>query len=713
MLHEWLLSMGHVPDDRLCTTLMRVCATHGQPLTALSLYDWMKSRPQEGGAGLVPTVFTYTAAMRAALTGNLLDRALSVWDDAMQSRCEPDCRMCTTLIEVCARKGDTQRALDMYDRMRNSRPDSKMAPSVHAYTAAMRAAAEGGLWQKALDIWNDMEKARCKPTGHAYAAAISACATGGDWRRAIKLFDDMVDLHIRPDVVSCTALITALGTDGQWEHAEKVVDWMLRADVKPNVRTYTALITALGTAKQWERAIELIQRMRSNALGGVEPNSYTYSALLKTMGEQGKWQMAEQVFAELEREQRQSLGMADSPLERQHGSSASLASLVSAATASSSPPYQHTPHEWGTTSDLFYGQDPWEANREQLLRSNEQSLAESALIQQLVGLSLGQPAGPAVHQAQAQDSAEAASSFSLFSHSPPQATPGTAPDQPQAASWTSSSEAMAGLHMLASSQAVQMAAQQQAALMSNVVPAHFGLDPRAADKAKYPKPGARARGPVNEVVCGAMMHAFERSGRWEEALRMLERARRMGIQPNTIMFNTAISALGKAGQWQLAEAVFRQIPHADAVSCETLIAAYGISGEADKAERMFHAMLERSFQPRDYSYCGLIAAHSMNGDWRAALRIRHRMRRAGLTPTIHVYNALIAACERVGQWDQAMELYREMKREGLEANVVTSSLLTSVGRKGVAAIEEQQAAAAALSAAVAAAGTIMMRSGIF
>lgn len=83
----------------------------------------------------------------------------------MQSRCDPDCRMCTTLIEVCARKGDTQRALDMYDRMRNSSPDSRMAPSVHAYTAAMRAAAEGGLWQKALDIWTDMEKARCKPTG--------------------------------------------------------------------------------------------------------------------------------------------------------------------------------------------------------------------------------------------------------------------------------------------------------------------------------------------------------------------------------------------------------------------------------------------------------------------------------------------------------------------------------------------------------------------
>lgn len=78
VLHEWLLSMGHTPDDRLCTTLIRVCSQHGQTMTALSLYDWMRSSQRTGGAGLVPTVYTYTAAMRAALTGNMIDRAVKV-----------------------------------------------------------------------------------------------------------------------------------------------------------------------------------------------------------------------------------------------------------------------------------------------------------------------------------------------------------------------------------------------------------------------------------------------------------------------------------------------------------------------------------------------------------------------------------------------------------------------------------------------------------
>jgi pentatricopeptide repeat protein len=73
--------------------------------------------------------------------------------------------MCTTLLEVCTRKGDTARALAIYNRMRDAPPGSRLAPSVHAFTSAMRAAADGGAWERALEIWNDMIAAGCQPTG--------------------------------------------------------------------------------------------------------------------------------------------------------------------------------------------------------------------------------------------------------------------------------------------------------------------------------------------------------------------------------------------------------------------------------------------------------------------------------------------------------------------------------------------------------------------
>ena len=90
---------------------------------------------------------------------------------------------------------------------------------------------------------------------------------------------------------------------------------------------------------------------------------------------------------------------------------------------------------------------------------------------------------------------------------------------------------------------------------------------------------------------------------------MLQRARNMGIEPNTIMYNTAISTLGKSGCWEAAEQLFGQIPSPDTVSHETMIAAYGLAGQSAKAEAFFTAMLEAGHMPRDYAFCGLIAAY--------------------------------------------------------------------------------------------------------
>ncbi len=44
----------------------------------------------------------------------------------------------------------------MYGTMRAAPAGSRMSPTVHAYTAAMRAATEGGRWFRALDIWADL-----------------------------------------------------------------------------------------------------------------------------------------------------------------------------------------------------------------------------------------------------------------------------------------------------------------------------------------------------------------------------------------------------------------------------------------------------------------------------------------------------------------------------------------------------------------------------
>jgi hypothetical protein len=60
--------------------LIRVCADHGDAVSALGVYEWMRAPSDAGGAGLQPTAYTYTATMRAALGVGMLDRAMQVSD---------------------------------------------------------------------------------------------------------------------------------------------------------------------------------------------------------------------------------------------------------------------------------------------------------------------------------------------------------------------------------------------------------------------------------------------------------------------------------------------------------------------------------------------------------------------------------------------------------------------------------------------------------
>lgn len=94
-----------------------------------------------------------------------------------------------------------------------------------------------------------------------------------------------------------------------------------------------------------------------------------------------------------------------------------------------------------------------------------------------------------------------------------------------------------------------------------------------------------------------------------QAVNVLDRARFLGIKPNTVMYNTALSALGKAGRVDAAVMLFRDIPQPDSISHETLVAAYGMAGCAAEAEVALAVMLSCGYVPRDFAYCALIQAY--------------------------------------------------------------------------------------------------------
>ena len=69
-------------------------------------------------------------------------------------------------------------------------------PNVHAYTSLISLCQRANQWQKAMQIFRRMEAADVKVDVVAYNSAIAACAKGGDWEQAWAVFSSK-RLHMR------------------------------------------------------------------------------------------------------------------------------------------------------------------------------------------------------------------------------------------------------------------------------------------------------------------------------------------------------------------------------------------------------------------------------------------------------------------------------------------------------------------------------------
>lgn len=63
-----------------------------------------------------------------------------------------------------------------------------IVPNVHAYTSLMSLCQKAGQWQRAMQIFRRMEAADVKVDVVAYNSAIAACAKGSDWEQAWAVF---------------------------------------------------------------------------------------------------------------------------------------------------------------------------------------------------------------------------------------------------------------------------------------------------------------------------------------------------------------------------------------------------------------------------------------------------------------------------------------------------------------------------------------------
>eukprot|EP00899_Mesostigma_viride_P012521 jgi/Mesvir1/2126/Mv16653-RA.1 len=208
----------------------------------------------------------------------------------------------TVSLSICGRHGQVDRARALFAATMESRTASPTGglPSPHAVTNMIKCLSDGGAWEEALQLLDELRAAGFEPNAHVLTAALGACTVGQQGGRARAMFHEIKSLHaartVRADVILCTACISAFARTGQWQDAEEVLAWMREQGLRPNAYTLSAYITCLGGAGQFARAQEAFHQIP------CQRNEYVYSALIKALGDSYQWKEAAQVFRSMERE---------------------------------------------------------------------------------------------------------------------------------------------------------------------------------------------------------------------------------------------------------------------------------------------------------------------------------------------------------------------------------------------------------------------------
>lgn len=134
---------------------------------------------------------------------------------------------------------------------------------------------------------------------------------------------------------------------------------------------------------------------------------------------------------------------------------------------------------------------------------------------------------------------------------------------------------------------------------------------------------------------------------------------RILLLKDSAIMNSIIIAYAKCGRLDLSKVVFDSNSKESLSSWNTMIASYGVHGNAEEVLRLFHEMQRHNIRPDAMTYTSVLSACSHSGlveeSWQVfkALNTDHNV-----SPSEEHYNCMVDLLGRAGQLDQAYNLVK-------------------------------------------------------
>eukprot|EP01018_Ginkgo_biloba_P023672 Gb_12359 [translate_table: standard] len=219
-----LIKQGHTPNLMTYGTFINALTKKGKLETALKLFQAMWNK------GCTPDVAICNNIIDSLCYKNRIPEALSIFAEMNEPGCLPDVVTYNSLIKHMCDTRRVDKAYEFLDEMEQK----GCVPNVRTYHYFLRVARKPEMTFK---IMQRMVETGCKPTNDTYNLVLRMLLGWNELDRAVALWDDMEKKGMGPDCRSYTVMIHGLYDKGKFIEAYKYFNKMNAKGLAPEART--------------------------------------------------------------------------------------------------------------------------------------------------------------------------------------------------------------------------------------------------------------------------------------------------------------------------------------------------------------------------------------------------------------------------------------------------------------------------------------------
>ncbi|CAM6011774.1 unnamed protein product [Sphagnum balticum] len=242
---------------------------HGQK--ALALFQQMQHE------GIEATPVTFVGVLNACASLVALDEGRCVHEQIIQSGCEADAFVGSSLIDMYAKCGSIEDAWAVFNRMPTH--------DVVSWTSMLGGYAMYGCGREALEHFEQMCQAGIEVNKVTFIHLLSACSHVGLLDEGLHLFESMGLVYsISPIVDHYSCMVDLLGRSG---HLHKAEDFIKTMPCEPDAAVWKALFNACrvhGNMEMGECAAKKVVKLHPD-------NAASYLLLSTIYAAAGKWDL--------------------------------------------------------------------------------------------------------------------------------------------------------------------------------------------------------------------------------------------------------------------------------------------------------------------------------------------------------------------------------------------------------------------------------------